>query len=123
MDQSNLELVGNALVPVCDVSGVCEDAISTTSSKKKRAKSSDADSCVSFKSIESVGSHKMFKDQIENQVGIMEGELISRIDQQEQFKTAANQLVGEVKESIQILNKNQPAQQSIVSEQKTKLRN
>ena len=51
---------------------------------------------------------------------LTEAQFGMRLDQQEQFATAANQLVSEVRDSIRALNQNQP-RHLVVNEQRSEL--
>ena len=64
---------------------------------------------------------KSLKGEVGPKMGIVAGKLVLRLDQQNAFKVAANQLVGKVGTAIQTLNQNQAQQQSIVTGQQNKV--
>ena len=77
----------------------------------------------SYKSVSSAGWEDEYKHLV-SQVGggfcLAEEKLSLCLDQQYQFKDVSNQLIGEVKGSIQSLNLNQAEQKAVVESHKIK---
>ena len=94
----NMDLGSESSVQLGVVGNVAGGTISATSSKKRRSQSVGSGSYKSLSSVDWEDVHQQFANQVVGNVGLMEEKLVLCLDQQQQFKEVANQLVGEVRD-------------------------